>query len=268
MLSAAELERYARHIVLKEIGGAGQQKLKDAKVLVIGAGGLGSPVLQYLAAAGIGQLGIIDDDVVSLSNLQRQVLHDTDQLGEPKVASAAEAIARLNPNVSVKPHPTRLNGQNVMALVSNYDLVIDCCDNFETRYLASDACFFAQKPLITAAIGRFDGSLTLLKPYLTNEVGTPYPTYRCVFPNKPAAGSVPTCEEAGVVGALAGVLGSLQAMEAIKEIAGFGETLLGRLLLVDTATMRFESIRYSRDPSNPLNGDAPKSWPEILELDS
>ncbi|MDD7909567.1 MULTISPECIES: molybdopterin-synthase adenylyltransferase MoeB [Pseudovibrio] len=267
MLSPAELERYARHIVLKGVGGPGQQKLKDAKVLVIGAGGLGAPVLQYLAAAGVGTLGILDDDVVSLSNLQRQIIHDTDQLGEPKVASAAETIARLNPYVQVRPHPTRFSGQNAMALVSSYDLVVDGSDNFETRYLASDACYFAKKPLVTGAVGQFDGSVTLLKPYETDAEGAPNPTYRCLFPKRPAAGSIPTCEEAGVLGALTGVIGSLQALEAIKEIVGFGEGLVGRLLLADTAVMRFETITYKHNPANPLNGDAPKSWAEMLELD-
>ena len=256
-LSPAELERYARHIVLQDVGGPGQQKLKAARVLVIGAGGLGAPVLQYLAAAGVGTLGVVDDDTVSLSNLQRQVIHDTDQLGEPKVASAAEAIARLNPHVKVEPHPRRIEPMNAMALVSAYDLVIDGSDNFDTRYLVSDACFFAKKPLVTGAVGRFDGSLTLLKPYESAQDGTPNPTYRCLFPEKPAPGALPTCAEAGVLGALTGIVGTLQAMEAIKEIVGFGEGLLGRLLLVDTRGMRFETIRYRWSAKNPLLG----RWP-------
>ncbi|GGB40562.1 molybdopterin biosynthesis protein [Roseibium aquae] len=266
MLSTAELERYARHIVLPEIGGPGQQKLKASKVLVIGAGGLGAPVLQYLAAAGVGTIGIVDDDTVSLSNLQRQVIHTTDQLGEPKVASAAEAIARLNPNVRVVPHPVRLKGHNVMSLVSDYDLVADGSDNFSTRYLVSDACFFARKPLVTAAVGRFDGSLTTLRPFETNADGQPNPTYRCLFPERPREGVVPTCAEAGVLGALTGVVGAMQAMEVIKEVAGFGDGLVGRLALFDAKSFRIETIRYKQSANNPLNGHVRKSWEEILEM--
>jgi len=265
MLSPAELERYARHIVMREIGGAGQQKLKNTRVLVIGAGGLGAPVLQYLAAAGVGTLGIVDDDAVSLSNLQRQVIHDTDQLGEPKVASAAEAIARLNPNVKVEPHPTRLAGHNAMALVSGYDLVVDGSDNFDTRYLVSDACFFAKKPLVTAAVGQFDGSITTLRPFETGPEGEAHPTYRCLFPKKPRDGLLPTCEEAGVLGALTGIVGAMKAMEAIKEITGTGEGLVGRLMMFDARSFRMETIRYKRSPKNPLTGDNPKSWAELLE---
>jgi adenylyltransferase/sulfurtransferase len=265
MLSAAELERYARHIVLRDIGGAGQQKLKAARVLVIGAGGLGAPVLQYLAAAGIGTLGIVDDDTVSLSNLQRQVIHDTEKLGEPKVASAAEAIARLNPNVTVEPYPTRITGQNAMALVSAYDLVVDGSDNFDTRYLVSDACFFAKKPLVTAAVGQFDGSITTLRSFETDETGEPNPTYRCLFPQKPRAGLLPTCAEAGILGALTGIIGAMQAMEVLKELTGTGDGLVGRMMLFDARTFRMETIRYRRSPKNPLNGDNPKSWTEMLE---
>ncbi|MHA7775577.1 HesA/MoeB/ThiF family protein [Roseibium sp. M-1] len=265
MLSAAELERYARHIVLRDIGGAGQQKLKAARVLVIGAGGLGAPVLQYLAAAGIGTLGIVDDDTVSLSNLQRQVIHDTEKLGEPKVASAAEAIARLNPNVTVEPYPTRIAGQNAMALVSAFDLVVDGSDNFDTRYLVSDACFFAKKPLVTAAVGQFDGSITTLRPFEENEAGEQNPTYRCLFPQKPRAGLLPTCAEAGILGALTGIIGAMQAMEVLKELTGTGEGLVGRMMLFDARTFRMETIRYKRSPKNPLSGDAPKSWAELLE---
>ena len=265
MLSPAELERYARHIVLRDIGGAGQQKLKAARVLVIGAGGLGAPVLQYLAAAGVGTLGIVDDDTVSLSNLQRQVIHDTEKLGEPKVASAAEAIARLNPNVTVEPHPTRIAGHNAMALVSAYDMVVDGTDNFDTRYLVSDACFFARKPLVTAAVGQFDGSITTLRPFETDEAGEANPTYRCLFPQKPRAGLLPTCAEAGILGALTGIIGAMQAMEVLKELTGTGEGLVGRMMLFDARTFRMETIRYRRSPKNPLNGDNPKSWAEMLE---
>lgn len=266
MLSPAELERYARHIVMQEIGGVGQQKLKAAKVLVIGAGGLGAPVLQYLAAAGVGTLGVVDDDTVSLSNLQRQVIHDTDHLSEPKVASAAEAIARLNPNVEVKPYPTRITGQNAMALVSAYDLVVDGSDNFDTRYLVSDACFFAEKPLVTAAVGQFDGSITTLRPFETNAEGNLNPTYRCLFPQKPRDGLLPTCEQAGVLGALTGIIGAMQAMEVIKELTRTGEGLTGRLMMFDAKSFRMETIRYKRSPKNPLHGDNPKTWAEMLEM--
>jgi len=265
MLSDAELERYARHIVMREIGGPGQQKLKQARVLVIGAGGLGTPLLQYLAAAGVGTLGIVDDDTVSLSNLQRQVIHDTDQLGEPKVASASEAIARLNPNVKVEPHPTRIAGHNAMALVSNYDLVADGSDNFATRYLVSDACFFAKKPLVTAAVGQFDGSMTTLKPFENDADGLPNPTYRCLFPDRPRDGLLPTCAEAGVLGALTGIMGAMQAMEVIKEITGTGEGLVGRLVMFDARSVRMDTIKYRRSLKNPLNGEVPRSWAELLE---
>ena len=265
MLSPAELERYARHIVLQDIGGAGQQKLKNARVLVIGAGGLGAPVLQYLAAAGVGTLGIVDDDRVSLSNLQRQVIHGTDQLGEPKVASAAEAIARLNPNVTVEPHPERIAAHNALALISSYDLVVDGSDNFDTRYLVSDACFYAEKPLVTAAVGQFDGSITTLRPYESAPDGGQNPTYRCLFPQKPRDGLLPTCAEAGVLGALTGILGTMQAMEVLKELTGTGEGLVGRMIMFDARSFRMETIRYKRSPKNPLNGDHPKTWAELLE---
>ena len=265
MLSPAELERYARHIVMQEIGGAGQQKLKKARVLVIGAGGLGAPVLQYLAAAGAGTLGIVDDDTVSLSNLQRQVIHDTGRLGEPKVARAAEAIARLNPNVAVEPHPTRLAGHNALALLSDYDLVVDGSDNFDTRYVVSDACFFAQKPLVTAAVGQFDGSITTLKPFEQNANGEANPTYRCLFPRKPRDGLLPTCAEAGGLGALTGIIGAMQAMEVIKEITGTGDGLVGRMIMFDARSFRMETIRYRHSARNPLNGSDPKSWAELLE---
>ncbi len=265
MLSPAELERYARHIVLSDIGGAGQQKLKEARVLVIGAGGLGAPLLQYLAAAGIGTIGIVDDDTVSLSNLQRQVIHGTEQLGEPKVSSAAEAIARLNPNVKVEPHPVRIAGHNAMQLISNYDLVADGSDNFDTRYLVSDACFFARKPLVTAAVGQFDGSITTLRSFEATEDGTPNPTYRCLFPDKPKDGLLPTCAQAGVLGALTGIIGAMQAMEVIKEVSGAGESLVGRLMMFDARAFRMETIRYRHSKKNPLSGDAPKTWAELLD---
>jgi molybdopterin/thiamine biosynthesis adenylyltransferase len=256
MLSSEELERYARHIVLREVGGPGQAALKEAAVLVIGAGGLGAPALMYLAAAGVGTLGVVDDDVVSLSNLQRQIIHDTYDVDRLKVDSAAERISRLNPHVQFAAHTTRLNAANAMELIGSYDLVLDGSDNFETRYLVSDACFLAAKPLITAALGMFDGSLTTIRAHEKNADGQFNPTYRCLFPEAPPPGTMPACAEAGVMGALAGILGSMMALEAIREIVGFGEGLVGRLLMVDARAMRFETLRYQRDPLNPLNGDA------------
>src|SRR6516162_6192822 len=257
MLSAQELERYARHIVLHEIGGPGQQALKRARVLVIGAGELGAPALLYLAAAGVGTLGVIDDDAVALSNLQRQVIHGTPEIGEPKVESAAAAIRRLNPHVTVETHAARLAAANALALIAGYDVVADGSDNFATRYLVADACFFARKPLVTAAVGIFDGTLTTLRAHERKADGTPNPTYRCLFPEPPPPGTVPTCAEAGILGALTGVLGSLMALEVIREIVGFGEGLVGRLLMFDARAMRFETLQYAWDPSNPLSGEHP-----------
>ncbi|MGH6763278.1 MAG: molybdopterin-synthase adenylyltransferase MoeB [Phyllobacterium sp.] len=243
-LSDTELERYARHIVLPEIGGAGQQKLKRARVLMIGAGGLGAPVLQYLAAAGVGTLGIIDDDRVSLSNLQRQVLHSSELVGSRKVESAALAIARINPHVTVEAHEARITADNAAELISRYDIVADGSDNFETRYAVADGAALARKPLVTAALGRFDGSVTTLKPFEASPDGTPNPSYRDLFPEPPPVGLVPSCAEAGVLGVLPGVIGTLQAMEVIKLITGIGEPLIGRLLLYDSLSTRFETIRY------------------------
>jgi len=245
-LSDEELERYARHIVLPEIGGAGQQKLKRARVLVIGAGGLGAPVLEYLAAAGVGTLGIVDDDTVSLSNLQRQVIHGTDAIGAAKTDSAKAAIARINPNVAVEMHRLRLTEKNAPALIAGYDIVVDGSDNFETRYAVADACAAESKPLVHAAVGRFDGTLTVLKPFETGADGRPNPGYRDLFPEAPPPGLVPSCAVAGVVGALTGVIGTLQAMEAIKLITGIGEPLVGRLLLYDALSARFDTIRYKK----------------------
>ncbi len=257
MLTPEELERYARHIVMREVGGPGQAALKRARVLVIGAGGLGAPALMYLAAAGVGTLGVIDDDTVSLSNLQRQVIHGTPDIGAPKVDSAAAAIARLNPHVAVEAHNARLTAANALDLLPRYDLVADGLDNFATRYLVSDACYFAGKPLVTAAVGVFDGTLTTIRAHERAPDGKPNPTYRCLFPEPPPAGTVPACAEAGVLGALTGVIGSMMALEAIREIVGFGEGLVGRLLMVDARAMRFETLRYAWDPANPLSGETP-----------
>ena len=257
MLSPEELERYARHIVLHEVGGPGQAALKRARVLVIGAGGLGAPSLMYLAAAGVGTLGIVDDDAVTLSNLQRQVIHGTPDVGAPKVESAAATIRRINPHVAVETHGVRLAAANALDLIGGYDLVADGSDNFATRYLASDACFFAKKPLVTAAMGTFDATLTTIRAHERAADGTPNPTYRCLFPEPPPPGTVPTCAEAGVLGAMAGVLGSMMALEAIREIVGFGEGLVGRLVMLDARSMRFETLRYAWDPGNPLSGKQP-----------
>jgi molybdopterin/thiamine biosynthesis adenylyltransferase len=245
-LTSEELERYARHIVLPEIGGAGQQKLKRARVLVIGAGGLGAPVLQYLAAAGIGTLAIVDNDHVSLSNLQRQVVHDTQTIGMAKTESARAAIARLNPNVIVILHDLRVTAANAAQLVAQYDIVADGSDNFETRYAIADACAAEGKPLVHAAVGRFDGSITVLKPFESDAEGRPNPSYRDLFPSPPPAGLVPSCAEAGILGALTGVVGTLQAMEVIKLITGIGEPLVGKLLLYDALSARFETMKYRR----------------------
>ncbi|GBU18321.1 MULTISPECIES: molybdopterin-synthase adenylyltransferase MoeB [Methylobacterium] len=253
-LAPEEVERYARHLVLPEVGGPGQNRLKAARVLVVGAGGLGAPLIQYLAAAGIGTIGIADDDTVSLSNLQRQVIHRTGDIGRPKVESAAEAVAALNPHVKVVSHPFRLTEANAEETIAGYDIVADGSDNFATRYAVSDACFHAKRPLVTAALGRFDGSLTTLRPHETGPDGRPNPTYRCLFPSPPPPGSVPPCAEAGVLGALAGVMGSLMAMEVVRAITGFGEPLVGRLLMVDARSMRFETLGYGWDETNPLSG--------------
>ena len=255
MLTADELERYARHIVLHEVGGPGQGALKRARVLVVGAGGLGAPALLYLAAAGVGTLGVVDGDVVSLSNLQRQVIHATADIGRPKVESAATAIARLNPHVEVEAHAMRLDAANALDLIAEYDLVADGSDNFATRYLVSDTCFHARKPLVTAAVGIFDGTLTTIRAHERGKDGRPNPTYRCLFPEPPPAGTVPACAEAGILGALTGVVGSLMALEVIREIVGFGEGLVGRLLMIDARAMRFETLSYAWDPHNPLSGE-------------
>jgi molybdopterin/thiamine biosynthesis adenylyltransferase len=240
-LSADELARYARHIVLAEVGGAGQQKFKSARVLIVGAGGLGAPVALYLAAAGIGTLGIVDDDAVSLSNLQRQIIHSTGKVGVAKVESAKEALRAINPHVTVVAHQMRLTAENAREIVSQYDLAADGSDNFSTRYVMADICAELKVPLVTAAVGRFDGSVTVLKPYEGDN-----PSYRDVFPAPPPDGLLPTCAEAGILGALTGVIGSMQALEVLKLVAGIGEPLVGRLMLYDGMAQRFDEIRYKR----------------------
>ena len=256
-LTPEEIQRYKRHLVLKEVGGAGQQRLKAARVLVVGAGGLGSPILMYLAAAGVGTIGIIDDDKVSLSNLQRQIVHDTSSVGVAKVASAAATLGRVNPHVNVEQINERMTAGNALEIISRYDIVTDGSDNFATRYLVSDACCLAKKPLVFAAVGPFDGHITTLKPFEKSPSGDPYPTYRCLFPEAPPPGTVANCAEVGVLGAIVGVLGTLAAMEILKEILGIGESLAGRLLIYDGLCGRFESVNFNWDPENPLTGRHP-----------
>jgi molybdopterin/thiamine biosynthesis adenylyltransferase len=240
-LSAEELERYARHIVLAEVGGAGQQRFRAARVLIVGAGGLGAPAALYLAAAGIGTIGIVDDDVVGLSNLQRQIIHRSNRVGTPKTESATETITALNPYVTVIPHGMRLTAGNARELIAGYTVVADGSDNMATRYALADACAELRVPLVTAAVGRFDGSVTVLKPYEGEN-----PSYRDLFPAPPPDGLLPTCAQAGILGALTGVIGSIQALEVLKLVAGIGDPLVGRLLLYDGLAQRFEEIRYGR----------------------
>ncbi|HXF55916.1 MAG TPA: molybdopterin-synthase adenylyltransferase MoeB [Hyphomicrobiaceae bacterium] len=256
-LSKEEIDRYKRHLVLREIGGQGQQKFKAARVLVVGAGGLGSPVLMYLAAAGVGTIGVIDDDRVSLDNLQRQIAHDTPSVGALKVESARRMLKRLNPHVVVETHAQRLAAGNALDIISRYDLVADGSDNFRTRYLVSDACYLAGKTLVFAAVGPFDGYLTTLKPHLKDAHGKPYPSYRCLFPEAPAPETVLNCAEVGVLGSVVGVIGTLQATEVLKEIAEVGDSLAGRLLVYNALAGRFDEIRYEWDPRNPLSGVEP-----------
>ena len=256
-LTPEEIERYKRHLVLKEVGGPGQQKLKDSSALVIGAGGLGSPVLLYLAAAGVGTIGVIDDDRVSLDNLQRQIVHDTDRVGELKTESAAESLKRINPHVKVKLHSERLTAENALNVIADYDVVADGSDNFATRYLVNDACYLAKKPLVFAAIGPFDGYITTFRAFENDEEGKPRPNYRCVFPVAPPPGTVAPCSEVGVLGAVAGVVGTLQAIEVLKELLDLGDSLVGRLLIYDARGARFQTVNIAWDPNNPLNGENP-----------
>ncbi len=239
--TAKETERYARHLVLPEIGGAGQQKLKAAKIVIIGVGGLGAPAIQYLAAAGVGQLTIIDDDDVSLSNLQRQVIHTTGMVGTAKTESAKSMAGQINPHVKVVTQNVRLTPENAKELTADHTLALDGSDNFTTRYLTADTCETLQIPLVTAAVNRFDGTITTFKPWQDNN-----PSYRDLFPTQPDEGLLPTCEEAGVMGAITGIMGTMQALEAIKEITGAGRGLVGRLLMFDGLTMRFQTITYKR----------------------
>jgi adenylyltransferase/sulfurtransferase len=246
-----EIRRYSRHILLNEVGGTGQAQLKAARVLVVGAGGLGSPLVLYLAAAGVGMIGVVDHDVVELSNLQRQVAHTTARLGMNKAKSAAAAAQAINPLPRVEPYPVRLDADNAMELIGRFDLVCDGTDNFAARFLVADACALVRRTLVSAAVLRFEGQLSVFKPH------TGGPCYRCLYPEPPPAGIVPSCAEAGVLGAVTGVMGTLQATEVLKEILGIGETLSGRLLLWDALATRFRTVRLPRDPACPLCGEAP-----------
>jgi sulfur-carrier protein adenylyltransferase/sulfurtransferase len=243
--------RYSRHIILPGIGGAGQRKLLDAKVLCVGAGGLGSPVAMYLAAAGVGTLGIVDFDRVDLTNLQRQLLHDTDDVGRPKVASAVDRLHDLNPGIEVVPYDTMLTSENAFEILGPYDIVIDGSDNFPVRYLVNDATQMLRKPLVYGSIYQFEGQASVFMP------GKETPCYRCLFPQPPPPGAVPSCAEAGVFGVLPGIIGSIQAVEAIKLIIGKGEPLIGRLLLFDALDMEFTTVKLRWDPDCPVCGKEP-----------
>jgi len=250
-LTDDQLLRYARHVVLDEVGEEGQTKLLQSSALIVGAGGLGSPLILYLAAAGIGRIGIVDDDTVDLTNLQRQVIHRTEDVGRPKVDSAAEAALRLNPEIAIERHPVRIAATNAADLVARYDIVADGSDNFATRYLLNDVCHLAGRTLVAASMFRFEAQMSTFKSYL----GPPHPCYRCLFPDRPGEDLVPRCEEAGIIGALAGVMGTLQATEVIKELLGLGKGLSGRLLLYDALDARFTEIALRRAPDCALCGD-------------
>ena len=248
----AELSRYSRHILLAEVGAIGQAKLRAARVLVVGAGGLGSPLALYLAAAGVGTIGLVDHDTLELSNLQRQVAHVTARIGRNKAASAAETLAALNPEVKVEIHPRRMDAEAARELIPRYDIVCDGTDNFATRFLLGDACHLLGRPLVSAAVLRFEGQLSVFRGH---EAGA-HPCHRCLHPEAPPEGLVPTCSEAGVLGAVTGVMGTLQATEVLKLILGIGEGLSGRLLLWDALDARFRTVRLKRDPACALCGEA------------
>lgn len=241
-----QIHRYARHILLQDVGGIGQEKLLKSKVLVVGAGGLGSPLILYLAAAGVGTIGVVDDDEVDLSNLQRQIAHTTARIGAAKTASARRAVAEINPDVTVVEHRVRLGVDNAAALIGGYDVIADGSDNFATRFLVNDACFFAKKTLVSAAVLRFDGQLATFKPHAGG------PCYRCIYPAPPPPGQIPSCDEAGVLGAVAGVLGTLQATEVLKELLGIGESMAGRMLIYDALSTAMRQVRVNPDPECPL----------------
>jgi adenylyltransferase/sulfurtransferase len=251
-LSEEQFRRYARHLILDEVGEEGQERLLASRVLVIGAGGLGSPVLLYLAAAGIGTLGVIDNDRVDLTNLQRQVVHATERVGDLKVESARTALAAVNGDVRVETHAVRLDPENAADIIWRYDLVADGSDNFATRYLLTDRCFALRKPLVAAALSPFEGQLSTFRAYL----GAGHPCYRCLFREPPPPDMVPRCEEAGILGAVAGVMGTLQAVEVLKELLGLGDSLDGTLLIYEALRARFHRIRIAKDPECPTCGSA------------
>jgi len=250
-ITDAQLERYARHIILDDVGEEGQEALLAARVLVVGAGGLGAPVLQYLAAAGVGTLGIVDDDIVDLSNLQRQIVHTTDRVGQSKVASAAVSLAGINPEITVNQFDERLSVANAERLIADHDVIVDGSDNFATRYLLNDACFFAHKPLVSGALLRFEGQVSTFRAW---QAGDTNPCYRCLFPAPPPAGLVPRCDEVGIFGAVAGVIGTLQAAEVLKLVMDLGEPLTGRMLMYDALRGGFHEMKVKRDPDCPLCG--------------
>lgn len=251
-LSDEELDRYARHIVLREVGGPGQAKLRAARVLVVGAGGLGSPVILYLAAAGVGTIGVVDFDTVSLSNLQRQIAHRSKDIGRLKTDSAASAARAINPGTRIETHPVRLAANNAMDLIARYDIVADGSDNFATRFLVNDACYFAGRTLVSAAVTEFDGQLATFKAH--DKTGN-FPCYRCIFPEPPPPGTAPSCSETGVLGAAAGVMGTLQALEVLKEILGIGDSMAGRLLIYEALAGRFRHVAVKPDPACNLCGE-------------
>ena len=248
-LTPEQVNRYSRHLIMPQIGSQGQRRLMNAKVLMLGAGGLGSPSAVYLSLAGVGTIGLVDFDVVDLSNLQRQILHQNDDVGRPKVISAKETINRFNPDVNVQIHETMLSAENAMEIISQYDVVVNGADNFPSRYLVNDACYLLGKPLVDGSILLFDGQATV---YLPGKG-----CYRCLFPSPPPPGEVPSCAEAGVLGALTGLVGSIQAIEAAKLLLGIGESLSSRLLLIDALTMEFRTVKIRRNPNCPLCGDSP-----------
>lgn len=251
--SEDEISRYSRHILLREVGGVGQARLKAARVLIVGAGGLGCPLALYLAAAGIGTIGIVDDDRVEISNLQRQIAHSTARLGHPKARSAADAASAINPDIRIEVHDTRLTPDNAAALIARYDIICDGSDNFPTRFLVADACVLGRRTLVSAAVLRFEGQLSTFKPHADPDG----PCYRCLYPEPPPPGEVPTCSEAGVLGAVTGVMGTLQATEVLKEILGVGDSMSGRLLIWDALAARFRLVRLRKDAQCPLCGEHP-----------
>jgi molybdopterin/thiamine biosynthesis adenylyltransferase len=248
-----QVERYARHIILPEVGGGGQRKLLDARVLVVGAGGLGSPAALYLAAAGVGTIGLCDFDEVDATNLQRQILHRASDVGRPKTSSGAETLVATNPDVRVVEINERLTSQNALEIVESFDIILDGSDNFATRYLTNDACYLTKRPLVHGAIFRFEGQLSVF-----DAKDDASPCYRCLFPRPPAPGTIPNCAQAGVFGVLAGTIGTLQAAEVIKLILGIGEPLVGTLLLYDALDTRFTRVRVARDESCALCGSSPE----------